>query len=105
MQKLTNEKARELLKELQYAKAQQGQLSIRDEYFKQALEKQPRWIPCSEQMPPKTKPGSSQEYLVYETLNNRVQHDCYNVPETMAPFWNHYGKNVTHWMPLPEAPL
>ena len=38
MQKLTNEKARELLKELQYAKAQQGQLSIRDEYFKQALE-------------------------------------------------------------------
>lgn len=39
MQKLTNEKARELLKELQYAKVQMGgQLSIRDEYFKQALE-------------------------------------------------------------------
>lgn len=38
-QKLTNEKARELLKELQYAKVQMGgQLSIRDEYFKQALE-------------------------------------------------------------------
>ncbi len=40
MQKLTNEKARELLKELQYAKVQMGgQLSIRDEYFKQALER------------------------------------------------------------------
>ncbi len=39
MQKLTNEKARELLKELQYAKAAMGQLSIRDEYFKQALER------------------------------------------------------------------
>ncbi len=39
MQKLTNEKVRELLKELQYAKVQMGgQLSIRDEYFKQALE-------------------------------------------------------------------
>lgn len=39
-QKLTNEKARELLKELQYAKVQMGgQLSIRDEYFKQALER------------------------------------------------------------------
>lgn len=38
MQKLTNEKARELLKELQYAKVQMGSLSIRDEYFKQALE-------------------------------------------------------------------
>jgi len=40
MQKLTNEKARELLKELQYAKvAMGGQLSIKDEYFKQALER------------------------------------------------------------------
>lgn len=38
MQKLTNEKARELLKELQYAKVQMGSLSIKDEYFKQALE-------------------------------------------------------------------
>jgi len=36
---LTHEKARELLRELQYAKAGMGgQLSIRDEYFKQALE-------------------------------------------------------------------
>lgn len=37
---LTDEKARELLRELQYSKAAMGgQLSIRDEYFKQALEK------------------------------------------------------------------
>lgn len=39
MNKLTNEKARELLKELQYAKVQMGSLSIKDEYFKQALER------------------------------------------------------------------
>lgn len=38
-QLLTPQKAAELLKELQYAKMQLGQLSIRDEYFKQALEK------------------------------------------------------------------
>ncbi len=38
-QTLTPQKAAELLKELQYAKVQMGgQLSIRDEYFKQALE-------------------------------------------------------------------
>lgn len=38
--KLTPQKAAELLKELQYAKVQMGgQLSIRDEYFKQALER------------------------------------------------------------------
>lgn len=46
MQKLTNEKARELLKELQYAKVQMGgQLSIRDEYFKQALEHVVKGVP------------------------------------------------------------
>lgn len=38
-QLLTPQKAAELLKELQYAKVQLGQLSIRDEYFKQALER------------------------------------------------------------------
>ncbi len=39
-QVLTREKAAELLKELQYAKvAMGGQLSIKDEYFKQALER------------------------------------------------------------------
>lgn len=38
--KLTPQRAAELLKELQYAKVQMGgQLSIRDEYFKQALER------------------------------------------------------------------
>jgi len=38
MAKLTLEKAKELLKNLQYAKAQMGQLSLNDEMYKQALE-------------------------------------------------------------------
>lgn len=39
-QTLTIDKARQLLKELQYAKAATGgQLSVREEYYKQALEK------------------------------------------------------------------
>ncbi|HHT5111316.1 TPA: DUF551 domain-containing protein [Klebsiella aerogenes] len=53
------------------------------------------------------KPGSY-EYLVFETLNNRVNHDYWNVPDTgddtFTPFWNHYGEYVTHWQPLPAAP-
>lgn len=65
-----------------------------------------KWIPLSEQMP-ENKPGSY-EYLVFETLNNRVNHDYWNVPDegddTFTPFWNHYGEYVTHWMPLPTAP-
>ena len=64
------------------------------------------WIPVSERMP-ENKPGSY-EYLVFETLNNRVNHDYWNVPdagdEAFTPFWNHYGEYVTHWMPLPAAP-
>lgn len=64
------------------------------------------WIPVSERIP-ENKPGSY-EYLVFEKLNNRVNHDYWNVPDagddTFTPFWNHYGEYVTHWMPLPAAP-
>lgn len=64
------------------------------------------WIPVSERMP-ENKPGSY-EYIVFESLNNRAHHDYWNVPDSscddFAPFWNHYGKYVTHWMPLPTAP-
>ncbi|EPC6068886.1 DUF551 domain-containing protein [Enterobacter hormaechei] len=64
------------------------------------------WVACSERMPPRT-PDTSIEYLVYETLNNRVQHDYWNVPDgnkSFQAFWNHYSDAVTHWMPLPAAP-
>lgn len=64
------------------------------------------WIPVSERMP-ENKPGCY-EYLVFETLNNRVNHDYWNVPDkgddAFTPFWNYYGEHVTHWMPLPAAP-
>jgi len=44
MPQLTLEKAKELLKRLQYSKAQMGQLSLNDEMYKQALEKLiPMW--------------------------------------------------------------
>lgn len=62
-----------------------------------------KWIPVSEQMP-ENKPGSY-EYLVFETLNNRVNHDYWNAPDkgddAFTPFWNYYGEHVTHWMPFP----
>ena len=64
------------------------------------------WIPVSERMP-ENKPGCY-KYLVFETLNNRVNNDYWNVPdkgdEAFTPFWNYYGEHVTHWMPLPAAP-
>ncbi|MEP8892335.1 DUF551 domain-containing protein [Enterobacter roggenkampii] len=65
------------------------------------------WVACSERLP-ENKPGSY-EYLVFEGLNNRVQHDYWNVPDAgddcqFTPFWNHYDRYVTHWMALPAAP-
>ena len=65
------------------------------------------WVACSERLP-ENKPGSY-EYLVFEGLNNRVQHDYWNVPDAgdycqFTPFWNYYDRYVTHWMPLPAAP-
>lgn len=65
------------------------------------------WVACSERMP-ENKPGSY-EYLVFESLNNGVHHDYWNVPDVgddcqFTPFWNHYDRYVTHWMPLPSPP-
>lgn len=106
MQKLTNEKAAELLKELQYAKAQMGQLSIKDEYFKQALEKLPRWIPCSERMPNEDghylcvfNDGDVILLIMCETYMGTGDWDH-------GDSWYSYDSGkITHWMPLPEAPL
>ncbi|WP_210453492.1 DUF551 domain-containing protein [Pantoea ananatis] len=57
------------------------------------------WIRCTDSLP-----DSEGKYLVYETLNNRVNHDYWMEPEPAEGFWNHYDTSVTHWMPLPAAP-
>lgn len=62
-----------------------------------------KWLKCSEVLPGNGSPDK--EFLIYETLNDAVQHDYYIVPDDgRKSFWNHYGKYVTHWMPLPEPP-
>lgn len=61
------------------------------------------WLSVDDALPSSDHP--SKEYIVYETLNNKVQHDYYMVPEDGSPpFWNHYGMYVTHWQPMPEKP-
>ena len=47
-----------------------------------------KWIKCSERMLPGNG-YTDKEFLVYETLNNAVQHDYYIVPDDVRkPFWN-----------------
>lgn len=106
MRRVTKENLIAQIDRLYKMKDEQGQLSMNGEYtlqtYKMLLATMLEWIPVSEQMP-KNKPGSY-EYLVFETLNNRVQHDYWNSEgeySNLESFWNHYGNYVTHWMPLP----
>lgn len=58
------------------------------------------WISVGEQLP-----DYDGEFIVFDTLNNRVHHDYFVIPyDGSVPFWNHYGEHVTHWQPLPDAP-
>lgn len=98
---LTHAKAAELLKKLQYQKAQMGQLSIQDEYFKQALEKLPRWTACSERMP-----SIGQEVIIFcneKVMSGYSLGEDKKFYETVEEYWS--PGEPTHWMPLPEAPL
>lgn len=62
-----------------------------------------RWIRVSERLP--KYDHNNWQYLVYDNLNNKVNHDYWVCPEDGGkPFWNHNGLHVTHWQPLPDAP-
>jgi hypothetical protein len=64
---------------------------------------QAKWLPIESNLP--SCKESAIEYLVFDTLNNKVGHDYWMVPDDGGePFWNHYGEYVSHWMPLPPEP-
>lgn len=61
----------------------------------------PKWVSVDDELP--SDDFDSKEYIVFEALNGKVQHDYYMVPDDGSePFWNHYGKYVTHWMEMPK---
>ena len=65
------------------------------------------WISIKDQLPPSDP--YNREYWVYETLNNRVQHDYWVCPnpeydEDFEPFFNNWFGSVTHWMPMVKYP-
>ena len=57
------------------------------------------WISVGDKLPDTTV--LFKEFLVYDTLNNKVGHDYWNNEQLE---WNHYQTHVTHWMPLPKPP-
>lgn len=65
------------------------------------------WISVKDQLPPSDP--YNREYWVYETLNNKVQHDYWVCPDTgldqdFEPFFNNWPREVTHWMPMVKDP-
>lgn len=68
------------------------------------------WIDIKVQQP--QRDPYNREYWVYETLNNKVQHDYWVCPNSdldqdFEPFFNNWFGSVTHWMPMvkyPDAP-
>ena len=42
------------------------------------------------------------QFIVFETLNNKVQHDYFSLKNKD---WSTFGNYVTHWMPLPAPPI
>jgi len=66
------------------------------------------WISMEDRKPPFDI--KNREYWVYETLNNKVQHDYWVCPDKeglsqeFEPFFNNWFGSVTHWKPMCEYP-
>lgn len=66
-----------------------------------------KWISIKAALPPNDP--YNREYWVYETLNNKVQHDYWVCPDSeldqeFKPFFNNWSGSVTHWMPMVKYP-
>lgn len=99
MKKLTVEKAQELIEQLS-----QGERSCREEYYLQALEAfvGDQWIASSERMP-----EQQGYYLVFVKASKCDGYcDHSDIAHLYAGEWSgELGWLVTHWRPLPGAPL
>lgn len=68
-----------------------------------------RWIPCGERMPDliPCKAGTAySEKVIVWTTGRKAMLCVWDGKDWFVPngFWEMCGKDVTHWMPLPEPP-
>lgn len=68
-----------------------------------------RWIPCSERLPDliPCKAGTAySEKVIVWTTGRKAMVCVWDGKDWFVPygFWEVWGKDVTHWMPLPEPP-
>ena len=67
------------------------------------------WIPCSERLPDliSCKAGTAySEKVIVWTAGRKAMVCVWDGKDWFVPygFWEVWGKDVTHWMPLPEPP-
>ena len=82
---------------------------VEDELPAANVEPVRRWIPCSERLPDlipcKAGTAYSEKGIVW-TTGRKAMVCVWDGKDWFVPygFWEVWGKDVTHWMPLPEPP-
>lgn len=111
IERLTAENA-DLRKEIEWkdmviALAQRKQAEAEAE--RDALWEKQRWIPVTERMPNTIPCNAGTEYseaVIVWTTGNKAMIAVWDGIDFICPtdFWEAWGEEITHWMPLPEAP-
>ena len=73
-----------------------------------ALREEQRWIPVTERMPNTIPCNAGTEYseaVIVWTTGNKAMIAVWDGIDLICPidFWEAWGEEITHWMPLPEA--
>ena len=74
-----------------------------------ALREKQRWVPVIERMPNTIPCNAGTEYseaVIVWTNGNKAMIAVWDGTDFICPtdFWGAWGEEITHWMPLPEAP-
>ena len=74
-----------------------------------ALREKQRWIPVTERMPNTIPCNAGTEYseaVIVWTTGNKAMIAVWDGIDFICPtdFWEAWDEEITHWMPLPEAP-
>lgn len=111
IERLTAENA-DLRKEIEWkdmviALAQKEQAKAEAE--RDALREKQRWIQVTERMPNTIPCNAGTEYseaVIVWTTGNKAMIAVWDGIDFICPtdFWEAWGEEITHWMPLPEAP-
>ena len=94
-------------KDMVIALAQRKQAEAEAE--RDALREKQRWIPVTERMPNTIPCNAGTEYseaVIVWTTGNKAMIAVWDGIDFICPtdFWEAWGEEITHWMPLPEAP-